>query len=106
MHNGSQKKETNRRSGRNSGRVTFDKSGRSVRQWQSSTGVFETHISEEQLAELEAAQLTILDAPKAQSAVSYWEWQERSRSSPSAVQTKNAEGAIKRLVKRLGIRVR
>jgi hypothetical protein len=106
MDNGSHKNTKNKRTTRKSGRATFDKSGRSVWEWQTSTGVFETHITEEQLAELEAAQLTILDAPKPQNAVSYWEWQERSRSNPPSSQTKHADGAIKRLVKRLGMRVR
>jgi hypothetical protein len=86
---------------RKSGRASFDKSGRGIWQWQTSTGVFETRITEEQLAQLEASQLTILDAPKEPTAVSYYEWRERSRPVSQPVEVKNTDGAIKRLIKRM-----
>jgi hypothetical protein len=90
-------KSRKKKSARKVGRAEFDKSVRGA--WHTSTGVFETHISDEQLAELEAAQLTILDAPKPQNPVSYWEWREQSRTSPEQVQARNTDGAIKRLIK-------
>jgi hypothetical protein len=61
--------------------------------------VFETHITEEQLADLEASQLTILDAPKPQNPVSYWEWREKSQTTPQTIVTPHPDGAIKRLIK-------
>ena len=35
--------------------------GRTVWEWQTATGVFERHVSEEQLARLEAADLRLMD---------------------------------------------
>ena len=98
MQNRSQKSRANR-TDRKSGRVKFDKSGRGVWAWETSTGVYETHISDEQLAELEASQLSILDAPKPQNPVSYWEWRENSPTGPQPLVTKHPDGAIKRLIK-------
>ncbi|HEU4604179.1 MAG TPA: hypothetical protein VFS24_19545 [Steroidobacteraceae bacterium] len=102
MQNGSQKSRKNKGAARKSGR---DKSSQDHWDWQTSTGTFETHISDEQLAKLEAASLTILDAPKPQSAVSYWEWREQSRPIATQEEPKNTDGAIKRLIKRfVGVR--
>ena len=93
--------DKNRKTGsaRKSGRAKFDKSGRGRWEWETSTGVFETHITDEQLADLEASQLTILDAPKPQNPVSYWEWRENSPTGPQPLVTKHPDGAIKRLIK-------
>lgn len=46
---------------RKSGRAVFDE-GRTVWEWQTATGVFERHVSDEQLARLEAAGLGLADA--------------------------------------------
>jgi hypothetical protein len=43
-----------------SGRAVFD-DNRTVWEWQTATGVFERHVSEEQLARLEAADLQLVD---------------------------------------------
>jgi hypothetical protein len=86
-------------SARKSGRAKSDAVGRRAWDWETSTGVFETHISEEQLAELEASQFTILDAPKPQNPVSYWEWREKSQPAPVPLVPKTPDGAIKRLIK-------
>jgi hypothetical protein len=93
MQNGSQKTRKNKTAARKSGR---DKSSQGHWDWQTSTGAFETHISDEQLAKLESASLTILDAPKPQSAVSYWEWREQSRPTAPQPEPKNTDCAIKR----------
>lgn len=45
---------------RKSGRAVFDE-GRTVWEWQTATGVFERHVSEEQLARLENAGLQLLE---------------------------------------------
>ncbi|MBL8268218.1 hypothetical protein [Steroidobacter sp.] len=45
---------------RKSGRAVFDE-GRTVWEWQTATGVFERHVSEEQMARLEHAGLRLVD---------------------------------------------
>lgn len=47
---------------RKSGRAVFD-DGRTVWEWQTATGVFERHVSDEQLARLEAAELRLVESP-------------------------------------------
>ncbi|HEY0680699.1 MAG TPA: hypothetical protein VGD45_00065 [Steroidobacter sp.] len=49
-------------SDRKSGRAVFDQ-GRTVWEWQTATGVFERHVSDEQLARLENAGLQLVDQP-------------------------------------------
>ena len=44
-------------SGRKSGRAVFDNQGRASWEWQTATGVFQTDVTNEQLAGLEAAGL-------------------------------------------------
>jgi hypothetical protein len=45
---------------RKSGRAVFDE-GRTVWEWQTATGVFERHVTEEQLARLENAGLQLVE---------------------------------------------
>lgn len=45
---------------RKSGRAVFD-DGHTVWEWQTATGVFERHVTDEQLARLEAAGLQLVD---------------------------------------------
>lgn len=47
---------------RKSGRAVFDQ-GRTVWEWQTATGVFERHVSEEQLSRLEASELCLVEQP-------------------------------------------
>jgi hypothetical protein len=47
--------------GKKSGRVAFCDDGRSVWEWQTSTGIFSQHITEEQMRRLEAADLQVID---------------------------------------------
>lgn len=42
-----------------SGRVKFDSRGNPVWEWQTSTGVFETNVSEEEISKLQAAELSL-----------------------------------------------
>jgi hypothetical protein len=86
---------------RKSGRGTFDKSGRGIWDWQTSTDVIETRITEAQLAQLESSQLTILDAPKETTPVSYYEWCERTKLTKPADKPQRTGGAMKRLFKRI-----
>jgi hypothetical protein len=86
---------------RKAGRETFDKSGRGIWDWQTSTDVLETRITEAQLAQLERSQLTILDAPKESTPVSYYEWCERAKLISPAEKPRRTDGAMKRLFKRI-----
>jgi hypothetical protein len=45
---------------RKSGRAVFDE-GRTVWEWQTATGVFERHVSDEQLTRLEASDLCLVE---------------------------------------------
>lgn len=45
---------------RKSGRAVFDE-GRTVWEWQTATGVFERHVSDEQLSRLEASDLRLAE---------------------------------------------
>lgn len=47
---------------RKSGRAVFD-DGRTVWEWQTATGVFERHVSDEQMSRLEASDLRLLEQP-------------------------------------------
>ena len=46
---------------RKSGRAVFDEQGRTVWEWQTATGVFERHVSDEQLSRLEASDLRLVE---------------------------------------------
>lgn len=74
---------------RKPGRTTFDKSGRGIWEWQTATGVFEQHITDEQLAELEDSKLTFIEdgIQQEQGAVSYFEFREqaKTKTAPSSV---------------------
>jgi hypothetical protein len=48
---------------RKSGRATFDNDGRSVWEWQVSTGVFTRTITEDQLTKLATTDLQLVDGP-------------------------------------------
>lgn len=72
MSQSGEKKVASTQSGsqRKSGRAVFDQSG-TVWEWQTATGVFERHVSNEQLARLEAADLQLVEqsAPNAGRAI-------------------------------------
>jgi hypothetical protein len=96
---------------RKPGRTTFDKSGRGIWEWQTATGVFEQHITDEQLADLEDSKLTFLEDRIQQQepgAVSYFEFLEQTKSkAPATVSkpTENSRGPITRLFARLSRKV-
>jgi hypothetical protein len=83
---------------RKSGRMAVDKSGRGIWEWQTATGVFEQNITDDQLAQLENSQLSFIERPKEQGAVSYYEFHERSSSAvrPAAAQA-TQRGPLRRL---------
>ena len=49
-------------SGRKSGRAVFDNQGRASWEWQTATGVFQTDVTNEQMAGLEAAGLALVES--------------------------------------------
>jgi hypothetical protein len=49
-------------SGRKSGRAVFDNQGRASWEWQTATGVFQTDVTNEQLAGLEATGLALVES--------------------------------------------
>lgn len=50
--------------GRKSGRAVFDNQGRASWEWQTATGVFQTDVTNEQMAGLEAAGLALVEASR------------------------------------------
>ena len=48
--------------GRKSGRAVFDNQGRASWEWQTATGVFQTDVTNEQMAGLEAAGLALVES--------------------------------------------
>jgi hypothetical protein len=48
--------------GRKSGRAVFDNQGRASWEWQTATGVFETNVTNEQLQNLEASGLALVES--------------------------------------------
>lgn len=46
---------------RKSGRAVFDEYGGTVWEWQTATGVFERHVSDEQMSRLEASDLRLVE---------------------------------------------
>jgi hypothetical protein len=48
--------------GRKSGRAVFDNQGRASWEWQTATGVFQTDVTNEQLAGLEASGLALVES--------------------------------------------
>jgi hypothetical protein len=48
--------------GRKSGRAVFDNQGRASWEWQTATGVFQTDVTNEQMARLEASGLALVES--------------------------------------------
>lgn len=62
---------------RKSGRAVFDDHGRTSWEWQTSTGVFERHITDDQLLALEAPDLQLADANAPQAGDDLWSYRLR-----------------------------
>ena len=101
-------------SDRKSGRATFDNDGRSVWEWQVSTGVFTRTITEDQLTKLATTDLQLVDGPAAPGSRTGWLYgtgeHKATRpvspkaSSPRArvtASTRTSGGPVARLLKRL-----
>jgi hypothetical protein len=70
---------------RKSGRATFDADGRSVWEWQISTGVFTRTVSEDQLMELAQANLQLASDPPSEG-----DWRHSSDRTRGAADTKRS----------------
>ena len=86
---------------RKSGRAVFSDDGRSIWEWQTSTGVFSQNITDEQLGRLEAPHLELVErAEPVQQRVS----ERPSRAAPKAAAPARAKarpvekGALRRLL--------
>jgi hypothetical protein len=91
---------------RKSGRAVFDSQGRASWEWQTSTGVFETDVSAQQLKQLEAPQLELADAHEAPTQGRVWD-AAAARKPPRApvtrmAQSRGYEGVLTKLFRRLG----
>jgi hypothetical protein len=89
--------------GRKSGRAVFDNQGRASWEWQTATGVFETDVTHEQLQNLEAAGLAVVESePSAAPAGRVWTNASRGASPrASAVTPARNPTVLKRLLRRL-----
>ena len=91
--------------GSHTGRAAFDEGGRTVWEWQTATGVFERHVSEEQLSRLEASDLRLVEQAPAQNAGrAIYSSVNSSNSSAARVRTPAPRangGALRQLWRRL-----
>ncbi len=69
---------------RKSGRAVFDEYGRTTWEWQTSTGVFERHISEEQLHALAGVELQLAEPTRSQPVDAFWLRTARSKAPVTA----------------------
>ncbi|HEY7641801.1 MAG TPA: hypothetical protein VH814_18875 [Steroidobacteraceae bacterium] len=89
--------------GRKSGRAVFDNQGRASWEWQTATGVFETDVTNEQMQNLEAAGLALVESePKAVSHGRVWTAASHpvTRTASAAAPARNPT-VLKRLLRRL-----
>jgi hypothetical protein len=88
--------------GRKSGRAVFDNQGRASWEWQTATGVFETNVTHEQLQNLEAAGLAVVESEPAAAPGRVWSGASRSVGRPaSAAAPARNPTVLKRLLRRL-----
>jgi hypothetical protein len=86
--------------GRKSGRAVFDNQGRASWEWQTATGVYETNVTNEQLQNLEASGLALVDNEPTAGRV--WNNVSRSNVRPaSVVAPARNPTVLKRLLRRL-----
>lgn len=83
---------------RKSGRVVFDDSGRGTWEWQTSTGVFERFITDEQLLRLESRDLELVEEPQAK----VFAWTGSHATYKASAQPRHEEtGPVAKLLKRI-----
>ena len=89
------------RPARKSGRAVFADDGRSIWEWQTSTGVFSRDVTEEQLSSLQAPQLQLADADS--EAVTLRRTQRPLTRVPLRAATPSKVGTLRRLLQRFGM---
>ena len=67
---------------RKSGRAVFEASGATVWEWQIQTGVFERHVTDEQLRMLEAPELRIVESAPKPKVDTLWAYESHRAKSP------------------------
>ncbi len=91
---------------RKSGRAVFDE-GRTVWEWQTATGVFERHVSDEQLSRLEASDLRLVEQVAAAKDAGHAIYDSRtvvraqSIARPRAQAPRSSGGALRQFWRRL-----
>ena len=83
--------------GRKSGRAVFDNQGRASWEWQTATGVFEANVTHEQLQNLEAAGLALVESEPTAGRV----WNGVSRPGARPVAPARNPTVLKRILRRL-----
>jgi hypothetical protein len=83
--------------GRKSGRAVFDKQGRASWEWQTATGVFESNVTHEQLQNLEASGLELVESEPTAGRV----WNSVSRAETRPAAPARNPTVLKRLLRRL-----
>lgn len=83
--------------GRKSGRAVFDNQGRASWEWQTATGVFESNVTHEQLHNLEAAGLALVESEPSAGRV----WNGVSRTDARPVAPARNPTVLKRILRRL-----
>jgi hypothetical protein len=91
---------------RKSGRAVFDSQGRASWEWQTSTGVFESDVSAQQLERLEAPQLELVEADDVTAQGRVWDAAPARKSARTSAarraQSREYEGLLTKLLRRLG----
>jgi hypothetical protein len=84
--------------GRKSGRAVFDNQGRASWEWQTATGVFETNVTHEQLQNLEASGLALMES---EPTVAGRVWNKLPRADARPAAPARNPTVLKRLLRRL-----
>jgi hypothetical protein len=90
-------------SGRKSGRAVFDNQGRASWEWQTATGVFQTDVTNEQMAGLGAAGLALVESEPSAAAGRVWTSVTSSKVAQRANSVTPARNptVLKRLLRRI-----
>lgn len=88
--------------GRKSGRAVFDNQGRATWEWQTATGVFETNVTHQQIQNLEAAGLAVVESEPSAAHGRVWTVASRSAARfASDIAPARTPTVLKRLLRRL-----
>jgi len=88
-------------SNRRSGRVAFEPDGRSIWEWQTSTGVFERTVTDEQVSRLQSSELSLVEDFEPQRGTLY---AHTSRAVRSSSKPGNDGNLLTRILRRFSTR--